>query len=137
MSGRKKKLRRKVIDQMLAKEISVPEARARIAWVNTGRYQAPRQAGHQGAALKSARPGSEWERYYSSPDPEIRERAREAARQELVTKGMLPGPAARPDPGSGRALTWAPGADGGFGWQRPQAAAPPGLQIAPPGTAGR
>ena len=44
MSGRKKKLRQKVIDQMLAKQISVPEARARLASLKTGVYQAPRRA---------------------------------------------------------------------------------------------
>jgi hypothetical protein len=44
VSGRNKKLRKQVINQMLAKKISVPEARARDAWLKTGRYQPPRQA---------------------------------------------------------------------------------------------
>ena len=61
----------------------------------------------------------------------------QAAQRDMVTKGVLPGPAPdRRENGSVRALVWARGPDGTFGWQRPQVAAP-GLQIAPEGTAGR
>lgn len=69
----------------------------------------------------------------NSPDPV----AREAARQALVNEGMLPGDRDdRVTAKSVRIARWGPGPDGKPGWQVPQAAAP-GLQIAPPGTAGR
>jgi hypothetical protein len=89
MSGRNKKLRKQVIGQMLAKQISVPEARARITWLRTGRYQPPQQAP---AVAKSARPAPQpvpaWVRelrlarqvlsatYTEPSDPVLREGAR-------------------------------------------------------------
>lgn len=115
MSGWKKKLREQVYEQMLAKQISVPEARARLESLKTGVYKAAGSS--QRAALKSAAPAgwSEW--YDASTNPVIRERAREAAQQELATKSMQPGQELRPAPGEMRAIVWAPGQDGEFGWQ--------------------
>ena len=133
MSGRKKRLRRQVIDQMLTGAISVPEARARMAWVKTGAYQPPRAT-----AVKSAGPVTGYERYYAHPDPQVREWARAAAEQGLVTKSLRPGRAAAvPRPGGARAAVWGPGPDGRMGWRVPQAEGPYGVRIAPDGIAGR
>lgn len=65
-------------------------------------------------------------------------KARENARQQLVQQGLLAG-TARDETvtKSARMLTWGPGPDGTYGWQAPQQPPTHGLQIAPPGTAGR
>jgi hypothetical protein len=137
--SRKKKLRKQVINQVLSKQISVLEAQARWAWIKTGRYQPPRRAGvSRGTVVKSAAPATGWGRYDNLSDPQFREWAREAAQQEMVTKGLLPGPApGRGKGGAGRTLVWAPGPDGTFGWQPVRVEAPPGPPIVPPGIAGR
>ena len=137
MSKRKKRLRRQVIEQMLAKKISVPEARARMDWVKKGRYQPPR-AGKPGAmAVKSAGPVTGYERYDTHPDPQVREWAR-AAHRDLVTKGLVPWETpARQQPGNVKAMVRAPGPDGTAGWRVLRTAPPSGPPVVPPGTAGR
>ena len=139
MSGSRKKLRQQVIDQMLTKQISVPEAKARWTWIKTGRYQPPRRPGAcEAMAVKAAGPVTGYEQYDAHPDPRIPRAGRVAAHQEMVTKGLAPwAEPGRRQAGDVRALVWAPGPDGESGMAPPQAAPPPGLQIAPPGTAGR
>ena len=69
------------------------------------------------------------------PDPMARERAR----QQLVQQGLLTG-TVRDETvtKTARMLTWGPGPDGRPGWQAPGQPPPShGLQIAPPGSAGR
>lgn len=82
----------------------------------------------------------------SGPDVELRNRAdfhpdpvqREAARQVLVNKGMLPGtPTPRETTRTTRGLAWAPGPDRTFGWQPMPEPRPLDFGIVPPGTAGR
>lgn len=135
MSGRKKKLRMRVIDQMLAGQITVPEARAQMAWIKADGSQAPPRAPL--AAVKSAAPGTGYEMYYAYPDPQIREWAAAAAERAMVTKGLLPGSAAASAPGEVRALVRGCGPDGSFGWRQVRAAAPSGPPVVPPGVAGR
>jgi hypothetical protein len=69
------------------------------------------------------------------PDPMARERAR----QQLVQQGLLAGTGRDETVTKGaRMLTWGPGRDGTYGWQSPSQPPPThGLQIAPPGSAGR
>ncbi len=68
------------------------------------------------------------------PDP----REREAARQALAVKGVLPGaPAPREAAPAARALAWAPGPDGTFAWRPMPEPGPLDFGIAVPGTAGR
>ena len=138
MSGRKKKLRMQVIDAMLSKQISVPEAQARMGWVKTGVYQPPHAGRPRAVAVKSAGPDTRYERYLASTDPQIRQWAEAAAHQDLVTKGLVPWEApAGQQAGRVRAAVWAPGPDGRPGWQVPQAAGSHGVRIAPDGVAGR
>jgi hypothetical protein len=90
VSGRKR-LKQQVVDDMFAGKISVPEARARIAWVRTGVYKSAQQAGEARAAvMKSAGPVTGFEQYFDSADPQIREWARAAAHRSMVTKGLVP-----------------------------------------------
>jgi hypothetical protein len=139
VTGRKKKLKQQVIDQMLARQISVPEAKARWAWIKTGRYQPPRRPGAgQAMAVKSAGPVTGYEQYDAHPDPRIRERARAAAHQEMLAKGLVPwAEPARGDGSNVRGLVWAPGPDGRPGWRAVPAAPAAGPPIVPPGIAGR
>jgi hypothetical protein len=131
VSGRKKLLKQQVIGDMFAGKISVPEARARMAWIKSGDWQPAVRA----MAVKSAAAVTGFERYDAHPDPQVREWARAAAEQVLVRKGLMPGPA----PGrESRTVRFVPGTgpDGRFRWEQPQAREP-GLGFAPPGTAGR
>jgi hypothetical protein len=163
VSGRKKKLRRQVIDAMFCGAIGVPEARARMAWIDTGVY---RSASGGGMAVKSANgyerlgagmyrppwrqgggpvpagdPGglpAGYELFIHSTDPGIREGARAAAEQAMVTKALGPGRApAGQQGGTARALVWARGPDGTFGYQQVRVPGPPGPPPVPPGVAGR
>lgn len=137
--SRKKKLRMRVIDQMLSRQISVPEAKARWAWIKTGVYQPPaRGGGSRGTALKSAAPVTGYERYDAHSDPQVREWARAAAHQAMLTKGLVPW--VEPGRGDGstvRAIVRAPGPDGTLDWRPVRADVPPGPPIVPPGIAGR
>ena len=126
----------------------------------TARDQAAQVAGAVreafAGALKSAQPPTAdapraenppaQPRHWTGTDLELRNRAdfhpdpheREAARQILVGKGMLPGtPVSRETTRTSRAIVWAPGPDGTFGWRAVPESQPLDFGIAPPGTTGR
>jgi hypothetical protein len=130
-----KKFRNKTYARILGGGISVEEARARYNLEAARRGKPPLRPAASGV-VKSAGPGAgrEWEHF---SDPGIRERAREAAQQALVNKGMLPGAESRPEPGEVRVIVWAPGPDGRLGWRPLEGRAAAGPPVVPPGIAGR
>lgn len=90
MSSRVKKrnkVARQVIDDMFAKRISVPEARARLEWVKKGKYQAQRPGPRRAAVVKSASVTTGYEQFLASANPQIRETARSA--QAAQVAGMV------------------------------------------------
>lgn len=137
--SQKKKLRMRVIDDMFTGKISVPEAKARIAWVKSGLYRPPVQHGaSRVAVMKSAGQLTGFEQYFDSADPQVREWARAAAHQAMVTKGAVPWePPARQQAGDARAIMRAAGPDGTAGWRVLREALPAGPPFVPPGIAGR
>jgi hypothetical protein len=103
--SRKKKFKQQVIDQMLNKQISVPEARARLASLKTGAYQAPGgelvQKSAAGGTPAPVSPASLWtgldHGLFYQYEHDSRPERRESARQALVDRGMLPGEPSRGD----------------------------------------